>query len=144
MGVKTAAQPLQTLRPSSSASNSWAYKRGNKHQHVLKPMQSTVFEWSWLCRRLTGLTTYTVDCKLKTNYFSVIRIIIITINPITATVVGAPQMILQPIFSIFQCSPLPSGTCRTPGLSTHTHTQTTSNHSVVCLILAASDFPQPR
>ena len=42
--------------------------------------------------------------------------IIIIINPLTARVVGAPQMILQPVFSIFPCSPLPSGTCRTPGL----------------------------
>ena len=39
----------------------------------------------------------------------------IIINPLT--VIGAPQMILQPVFSIFPCSPLPSGTCRTPGLS---------------------------
>ena len=44
------------------------------------------------------------------------RTIIIIINPITVRVVGAPQMILQPVFSIFPCSPLPSGTCRTPGL----------------------------
>ena len=44
-------------------------------------------------------------------------IIIIIINPLTARVLGAPQMILQPVFSIFPCSPLPSGTCRTPGLS---------------------------
>ena len=44
-------------------------------------------------------------------------IIIIIINPLTARVVGAPQMILQPVFSIFPCSPLPSGTLRTPGLS---------------------------
>ena len=42
---------------------------------------------------------------------------IIIINPLTATVVGAPQMILQPVFSNFHCSPLPSETCRTPGLS---------------------------
>ena len=42
---------------------------------------------------------------------------IIIINPLTAWVVGAPQMILQPVFSIFVCSPLSSGTCRTPGLS---------------------------
>ena len=42
---------------------------------------------------------------------------IIIINPVTARVVGAPQMILQPVFSIFPCSPLPSGTCRTAGLS---------------------------
>ena len=39
------------------------------------------------------------------------------IYPITARVVGAPQMISQPVFSIFPCSPLPSGTCRTPGMS---------------------------
>ena len=43
--------------------------------------------------------------------------LIIIINPLTARIVGAPQMILQPVFSIFPCSPLPSGTCRTPGLS---------------------------
>ena len=50
-----------------------------------------------------------------------IIIIIIIIDPSTARVVGAPQMILQPVFffflSIFPCSPLPSGFCRTPGLS---------------------------
>ena len=44
-----------------------------------------------------------------------LMMIIIIINP--ARVGGAPQMILQPVFSIFPCSPLPSGTCRTPGLS---------------------------
>ena len=46
----------------------------------------------------------------------IITIIIIIINPLGARVVGAPQMILQPVFSMFPCSPLPSGTCRTPGL----------------------------
>ena len=44
-------------------------------------------------------------------------IIIIIINPLTARVVGAPQMTLQPFFSIFPCSTLPSGTWWTPGLS---------------------------
>ena len=44
-------------------------------------------------------------------------IIIIIIYPLTARVVGAPHMILQQVFSIFPCSPLPSGTCRTLGLS---------------------------
>ena len=38
-------------------------------------------------------------------------------SPLTARVIGAPKMILQPIFSIFPCSPLPSGICQTPGLS---------------------------
>ena len=44
-------------------------------------------------------------------------IIIIIINPLTVRVVEAPQMILHPVSSIFPCSPLPSGTWRTPGLS---------------------------
>ena len=39
------------------------------------------------------------------------------INPLTVRVVGAPQIISQPVSSIFLCSPLPSGTWRTPGLS---------------------------
>ena len=38
--------------------------------------------------------------------------IIIIIYPLTTRVVGAPQMISQPVFSIFPCSPLPSWTCR--------------------------------
>ena len=41
------------------------------------------------------------------------RSIITIIYPLTARVVGAPQMILQPVSSIFPCSPLPSWTWRT-------------------------------
>ena len=44
-------------------------------------------------------------------------------NPLTARVVGAPQMILQPVFSIFPCSPLPSGTCRTPSTPAPSHSR---------------------
>ena len=47
----------------------------------------------------------------------VVFIIIIIIYPLTTKVVGAPQMISQPVFSIFLSSPLPTGTWRTPGLS---------------------------
>ena len=46
-----------------------------------------------------------------------IFIINIIIYTLTAWVVGAPQIISQPVSSIFPCSPLPSGTLRTPGLS---------------------------
>ena len=46
-----------------------------------------------------------------------IIIIIIIIYPLTKRVVRAPQMILKPVSPIFPCSPLPSGTWRTPGLS---------------------------
>ena len=46
--------------------------------------------------------------------FVIIIIIIIIINPLIARVVGAPQMILQPVFSIFPCSPLSSEACPFP------------------------------
>ena len=36
--------------------------------------------------------------------------------PLSARVVGAPHIILQPVSSIFPSFPLPSGTWRTPGL----------------------------
>ena len=41
----------------------------------------------------------------------------IIIYPYTARIIGASQLISQPVSSIFSCSPLPSETCRTPGLS---------------------------
>ena len=59
-------------------------------------------------------------------------VIIIIINPFPARVVGAPQMILQPVFSILPCSSLPSETCRTPGLSIPWCCLPTS--SSVCLV----------
>ena len=53
-------------------------------------------------------------------YVAAIIVTIIIINNIihslTVKVVGAPQMLSQLLFSIFSCSPLPSGTWRTPGL----------------------------
>ena len=67
-----------------------------------------VLVWIFLCRKFVRITTNVCVC---------LKLIIIIINPFTARVVGAPQMILQPVFSSFPCSPLPSGTCRTPGLS---------------------------
>ena len=52
-------------------------------------------------------------CSLCSDF----KVIIITINPLTARVVGEPQIISQTVFSIFPCSPLPSATCPTQGLS---------------------------
>ena len=54
------------------------------------------------------------------------------IYPLTARVVGAPQMMSQPVSSIFPCFPLPSGTWRTPGLSIPWCCLPTS--SSVCLV----------
>ena len=66
-----------------------------------------------------------------------VNIIIIIIYPLTMRVVGAPQMISQPVSSIFPCSPVPSGTWRTPGLSIPWCCLPTS--SSVCLVF----FPLP-
>ena len=54
------------------------------------------------------------------------------IYPLTARVVGAPEIISQPVSSISPCSPLPSGTWRTPGLSIPWCCLPTS--SFVCLV----------
>ena len=70
-------------------------------------------------------------CDLRGTKYSFFYIIII-INPLTARGVGAPRMILQPVLSIFHCSPLPSGTWRTPGLSIPWCCLPTS--SSVCLV----------
>ena len=51
------------------------------------------------------------------SFIIIIIIIIIIIYSLTARVVGAPQMISQPVSSILPCSQLPSRTWRTPGLS---------------------------
>ena len=70
-------------------------------------MQSLAFITLTVFEKITNIKVYN-----KPNH-----IIIIIINPLTVRVIGAPQMILQPVLSILHCSPLPSGTCRTPGLS---------------------------
>ena len=71
--------------------------------------------------------------KLPRSLFIIIITIIITIiYPLTARVIGAPQIIGQPVSSIFPCSPLPSRTWRTPGLSIPRCCLPTS--SSVCLV----------
>ena len=66
-----------------------------------------------------GLVLWRRNCTEKNI------IIIIIINPLTARVVGAPQMILRTIFSIF-----PSWTYWTPGLSRKEHI------SIIIIIVA--------
>ena len=59
-----------------------------------------------------------LSCDLFEYLFlSFIIMIIIIIYSLTKRIVGAPQMILQPVSFIFPCSPLPSVTWQTPGLS---------------------------
>ena len=70
--------------------------------------------------------------KRRENQLQKFCHIIIIIFSLTAKVVGAPQMISQPVSSIFPCSLLPSGTWKTPGLSIPWCCLPTS--SSVCLI----------
>ena len=57
------------------------------------------------------------------------------IYPLIARVVGTPQMISQQVSSIFPCSPLPSGTWRTPRLPIPRCCLPTS--SSVCLVFSS-------
>ena len=63
-----------------------------------------------LMQRLTPCRAQHSFCQHK-QHDPKNNFIIIIITPLTTRVVGAPQMILRPVFSIFPCSPLPSGTC---------------------------------
>ena len=71
----------------------------------------------FLVKRFDYSAVVKVRVTEKVQNCSECFIIIIIIKLLMARVIGAPQMILQPVFSIFPCSPLPSGTCRTPVLS---------------------------
>ena len=67
---------------------------------------------------------------MQTLIFITLIIIIIIIYPLTTKIVGAPQMILQPVSSIFLCSPPPFGSWRTQGLSI---SLMLSSHLFLCL-----------
>ena len=67
--------------------------------------------WGWRVVGVPAADVLLPRGRLMTDQFSHL------IYPLTARVVGAPQMISQPVSSIFPCSPLPSGTWRTPVLS---------------------------
>ena len=56
-----------------------------------------------------------VKLYLKAAFLFLIIVIIVYL--LTVRVTWAAQMISQPVFSIFPCSPLPSGTWQTPDLS---------------------------
>ena len=93
--------------------------------HLFACVFSFLFSFSFPC--LLPVDTLSLNQRTQTvnNVFEsgetlpviIIIIIIIIIYLRTARAVGAPQMISQPVSYIFPCSPLPSGTCRTPGLS---------------------------
>ena len=59
--------------------------------------------------KVTMMMMKVKQALLKHSLFSLVVIIIIIINLLTARIVGAPQMILQPVFSIFPVLHYPLG-----------------------------------
>ena len=80
----------------------------------------------WLNKKLKRKSFFEIR-QYKTHCF-----ISHLIYPLTAMVTGTPQMISQPVSTIFPCSPLPSRTWQTPGLSIPWCCLPTS--SSVCLV----------
>ena len=76
---------------------------------VWKFMQAVCYMLADLFHKSSGLIHC---CHLQYS-----RKLSIIIYPLTAKIVRAPQMISQPVSSIFLCSLLPSGIWQTPGLS---------------------------
>ena len=91
------------------AYSNWSvWSKSKLHSQVMKAPDSQS------AKRTGSRKHWSVSSFVK----SIFVLLLIIINPLTVRVVGTPQMILQPVFfSIFPCSPLPSGLCRTPGLS---------------------------
>ena len=89
-------------------------------------------KFTWMNRECRYLKIKITGCIIIIIIITIITIITIIIKTLTARVVGAPHMILQPVFSFYPCSPLPFGTCRTQGLSIPWCCLPTS--SSVCLV----------
>ena len=76
--------------------------------YVLCPMFYVLSRDKPVAPRWGNLQSMNNSCKTNHSQLS---------YPLTVSVVGATQMISQPVSSIFTSSPLPSGTWRSPGLS---------------------------
>ena len=70
-----------------------------------------------LTKQIYLLQNSSFDFVCRRNRHKVIAVPSTSLSPLTARVVGAPQVTSQPVSSKFLCSPLLSGTWRTPGLS---------------------------
>ena len=92
------------------------------------PWALTEYIITW---RQYSLNTYTYKID-SPRVLTILLLLLIIIYPLTASVVGASQMTLQPVFSIFLCSSLSSGTWRTPSVSIPWCCLPTS--SSVCLV----------
>ena len=101
------------MRHTISISFFRAASRRSAFIHLIK-RKTSVSLWDWSC-----LTFRVPPCgfclakdradSLSASVFKMVIIIVIIINPLTARVVRAPQIILQPVFSIFPVLHCPLG-----------------------------------
>ena len=90
-------------------------QRGKWTNRVASRLQEK--EKEKVCKNKLKLTAFFFFFARDTNHLSISSSHYHLIYPLTAKVVGTSQMVSQPVFSTLPCSPLPSGTCRTPDLS---------------------------
>ena len=107
------------MRPSSRTT---PLNLGNLSVSVRSPPPPPSPRRSPLPSTVTSITYYMSHCSTGSPL----------IYSLTVRGVGSPQMISQPVSSIYPCSPLPSRTWRTPGLSIPWCTLPAS--SSICLV----------
>ena len=88
-----------------------------RHIIILGLKTLTLFQGHMCVRNINCKLRVSDSCALETWRIVWLFLHFTFTDPLTSRVVGAPQMILQPVLSIFPCSLLPPGTCGTPGLS---------------------------
>ena len=119
-----------TLNKTMGKQEHWTKQWGNKYTEQNNGQTSTLNNTMTNCTLSNANTRSKINCWrmqmwnvyanskiVRRTIIIVIIIITIIIYPLIARVVGAPQMISQPVSSISLCFPLPSGTWRIPGLS---------------------------
>ena len=94
-------------------------------------MSQIVFQKDWFA-------VFKVKVTVKDHVTKHDFLISSLIYALTVRVIGAPQMISQPVSSIFPCSPLSSGTWRTP-----VHSLMLSSDLFLCLPCLVPPFTVP-
>ena len=114
--------------------NRMSHKKGDKEQQQQdQPLSPEAAMWNKMNPDIPSSTYDWLQTWITITSHHRIALFII-IYPLTARIVGAPQMISQPVSSSFPCSPLPSGTWQASGLSIHWCCFPTT--SSVCLVFS--------
>ena len=99
----------------SGTSQSRVLDRYQQHLQHCAPYSSVVHS-AGRAARVVHIVWHSQGCWTDTT-LPVALVTFTVTRPLTSRVIGAPETTSQLVSSIFPCSPLPSGTLRTPGLS---------------------------